>query len=159
MRFLGVEILFAAGTSNYNYTRSCATYLSEAPHNPDIPDGDSQHVKNSVVEMRKVPIDAAAQFVFGSSAGMRDKSCSCSSPEDPLPGPLKLALLTWYAGGGGETPGLEDWEQQVHTGMACEIKCDSRADDRSDEQIDSGELLPLQCVTGFGPPKTLETWG
>ena len=130
----------------------------------DIPDGDSQHVKNSVVEMRKVPIDAAARIRFGFIRGDEGQVPALAHLlKTRSPGPLKLALfLTWYAGGGRETPGLQDWEQQVHTGMAYR---DQMArilglDDRSDEQIDSGELLPRAMRDRVRTAeKTLENMG
>ena len=112
----------------------------------NFPDGDSQHVKNSVVEMRQVPIKAAARIRFGFIRGDEAHVPALAHLlKTRSPGPLKLALfLTWYAGGGREAPGLQDWEQQVHTGPAYrdQVARILGIDDRSDAQIDSGEPLP-----------------
>ena len=115
-------------------------------NHPTFPDGDSQHVNNCVVTMRRVPIDAAARIRFGFIRGDEAHVPALAHLlKSRSPGPLKLALfLTWYAGGGREAPGLQDWEQHVHSGSVYrdQVAQILGIDDRSDEQIDSGEPLP-----------------
>lgn len=130
----------------------------------DIPDGDSQHVKNSVVEIRRVPIKAAARIRFGFIRGDEGQVPALAHLlKSRSPAPLKLALfLTWYAGGGREAPGLQDWEQQVHSGPAYrdQVARILGIDDRSDERIDSGEPLPRAMRDRVrNAEKTLERMG